>query len=71
MFSLKMKDYVLMLPLMIGGCASQGVVVPIAATCTNPPVPPAWMMAEPSNSLQLLDGLFSIPELASSKIGQR
>ncbi|NNG62030.1 hypothetical protein HKD51_10680 [Pseudomonas fragi] len=40
-------------------CASQGAVVPVAAVCPIPPAPPAWMMAEPSNSLELLDELFS------------
>lgn len=55
-----MKSCALMLPLVIVGCASQGAVVPVAAICPIPPAPPAWMMAEPSNSLELLDELFSI-----------
>ena len=70
MLLLRTKSYVLMLPLGIVGCASQGAVVPIAAICPVPPAPPAWMMAEPSNSLELLDELFSISELESSKTGR-
>ena len=69
MLSLKMKSYALMLPLVIVGCASPGAVVPIAAICPIPPVPPAWMMAEPSNSLELLEELFSISGQESSKTG--
>ena len=60
MLLLRTKSYVLMLPLGIVGCASQGVVVPVAAICPIPPTAPAWMMAEPSNSLELLDELFLI-----------
>ena len=68
MLSLKMKSCALMLPLVIVGCASQGAVVPMVAICPIPPVPPDWMMAEPSNSLELLEELFSISEPESSRI---
>ena len=49
--------------------ASQEVVVPVVGTCPVPPSPPAWAMSEPSNSLQLLDQLFSIsaPESSPTK----
>ncbi|MFU0821762.1 MAG: Lipoprotein [Pseudomonas lundensis] len=70
MLSLKMKGCALMLLLVIAGCASRGAVVPVAASCPIPPAPPAWMMAEPSNSLELLDELFLISEPGSSKTGQ-
>ncbi|WP_416152013.1 MULTISPECIES: lysis system o-spanin lipoprotein Rz1 [unclassified Pseudomonas] len=43
---------------MLAGCASREVVVPLVATCPAPPSAPAWVMQEPSNSLQLLDQLF-------------
>ncbi len=68
MLSLKMKSCALMLQLVIVGCASQGAVVPMVAICPIPPVPPDWMMAEPSNSLELLEELFSISEPESSRI---
>ena len=70
MISLRMKGCALMLLLVIAGCASPGVVVPVAAVCPIPPAPPAWMMAEPSNSLELLDELFSISGQGSSKTDQ-
>lgn len=60
--SLKMKNYVLMLPLALVGCVSQGAVVPMMAICLAPPAPPAWMMSEPSNSLEMLNELFSISD---------
>ncbi|WP_409202039.1 lysis system o-spanin lipoprotein Rz1 [Pseudomonas monsensis] len=31
----------------------------MTATCPAPPEPPAWTMQAPSNSLQLLEQLFS------------
>ncbi|WP_426210360.1 lysis system o-spanin lipoprotein Rz1 [Pseudomonas sp. TWR2-1-1] len=40
----------------------------MVAICPIPPVPPDWMMAEPSNSLELLEELFSISEPESSRI---
>ncbi|VVN50849.1 hypothetical protein PS685_00372 [Pseudomonas fluorescens] len=70
MHSLKMKGCTLMLPLVIAGCASQGALVPVAAICSMPPAPPAWMMVEPSNSLVLLDELFSISGQVSLKTEQ-
>ena len=70
MLLLKMKGFALMLSLVIAGCTSRGAVVPVAAICPIPPAPPAWMMAEPSNSLELLDELFSISGQGSSKIGR-
>ena len=57
MTSLKMKLCAALLPMVLVGCASPGVVVPVSATCPVPPAPPAWTMADPSNSLQLLDDL--------------
>ena len=50
--------------------SSQGAVVPVVAICPAPPAPPAWMMAQPSNSLELLDELFSILGQGSSKTGR-
>ncbi|PTT97864.1 hypothetical protein DBR45_36195 [Pseudomonas sp. HMWF031] len=70
MHSLKMTSSALMLLLVLAGCASREVVVPMAATCPIPPAPPAWAMQEPSNSLQLLDRLFSISAPGSSLIKQ-
>jgi hypothetical protein len=70
MTSLRMKIYAALLPMVLAGCASREVVVPIAATCPVPPAPPAWAMAEPSNSLQLLDELFSISAPGSSPTKQ-
>ena len=70
MILLKMKGYALMLPLVIVGCASQGAVLPVAAICPIPPAAPAWMMAEPSNSLELLDELFLILGPGSLKTRQ-
>ncbi|QJI21919.1 hypothetical protein HKK57_25025 [Pseudomonas sp. ADAK21] len=55
-----MKGCAVLLTILLAGCVSREVVMPIAATCPVPPAPPAWAMQEPSNSLQLLDGLFSI-----------
>ena len=66
MTSLKMKLCVGLLPMVLVCCASPGIVVPVAATCPVPPAPPAWAMAEPSSSLQLLDEAFSIVEPGSS-----
>ena len=60
MISLKMKGCAALLTILLAGCASREVVVPIPATCPAPPAPPAWAMQEPSSSLQLLDELFSI-----------
>lgn len=70
MLSLKMKGCALMLLLVIAGCASRGAVVPVAAICPIPPEAPAWMMEQPSNSLELLDELFLISGPGSSKTGQ-
>jgi hypothetical protein len=69
MHSLKMTSCALLLLLVLAGCASQEVVVPMAATCPVPPSAPAWAMQAPSNSLQLLDQLFfpSEPELLPTK----
>ena len=60
MTSLKIKLCAVLLPMVLAGCVSPGVAVPVAAMCPIPPAPPAWAMAKPSNSLQLLDELFSI-----------
>ncbi|OPK03886.1 hypothetical protein BZ164_13525 [Pseudomonas veronii] len=60
MVSLKMKNCAVLLLTLLAGCASREVVIPVAATCPAPPAPPAWAMQEPSNSLLLLDQLFSI-----------
>ena len=70
MLSLKMKGFALMLSLVIAGCTSWGAVVPVAAICSIPPAPPAWMMEQPSNSLELLDELFLISGPGSSKTKQ-
>jgi hypothetical protein len=70
MISLKMKGCGVLLTTLLAGCASRAVVVPIAATCPVPPAPPAWAMQEPSNSLQLLDELFSISGPGSLLIKQ-
>lgn len=63
------KNSALLLTL-LAGCASREVVVPVAATCPAPPAPPAWAMQAPSNSLRLLDQLFSIFGPVSSPIKQ-
>ncbi|BFT62379.1 hypothetical protein PMm318_A31380 [Pseudomonas moorei] len=55
---------------LLAGCAPREVVVPVAGTCPTPPAPPAWAMQAPSNSLQLLDRLFSISALESSPTKQ-
>ncbi|MNH37072.1 Lipoprotein Rz1 precursor [compost metagenome] len=60
MRSLRMTTCASLLLMVIAGCGSREVVVPVAAVCPVPPAPPAWVMQEPSNSLQLLDDLFSI-----------
>ncbi|MGX5796915.1 lysis system o-spanin lipoprotein Rz1 [Pseudomonas sp. E2-15] len=44
--------------------------MPIAATCPVPPAPPAWVMQEPSNSVEKLDKLFSIYGETSSPTKQ-
>ncbi len=64
MASLKMKSCAVLLTL-LAGCASREVVAPVVGACPVPPAPPAWAMQEPSNSLQLLDRLFSISALGS------
>ncbi|RBJ82720.1 hypothetical protein C3L29_012725 [Pseudomonas sp. MWU12-2534b] len=65
-------SFVLISLLVSAGCASQAPaqVVPVVATCPRPPAPPAWAMQEPSNSLQLLDKLFSISAPGLSAIKQ-
>lgn len=40
----------------LNGCASPQP----ALECQKPPPPPAWMMQEPPNLLQTLDGIISI-----------
>ncbi|MBT9571117.1 MAG: hypothetical protein IV106_08415 [Pseudomonas umsongensis] len=70
MRSLKMTSCVLLSLLVLAGCASREVAVPVAGTCPAPPAPPAWAMQIPSNSLQLLDGLFSTFEPESSPTKQ-
>lgn len=57
---LRMNACAAVLLMVTAGCASREVVVPVAGTCPLPPSPPVWAMQEPSNSLELLDGLFSI-----------
>ncbi|MCF2385209.1 Rz1 family lipoprotein [Enterobacter hormaechei] len=42
----------------LNGCASPQP----ALECPKPPPPPAWMMQEPPNLLQTLDGIISITE---------
>ncbi|MCA7591454.1 Rz1 family lipoprotein [Enterobacter roggenkampii] len=42
--------------LALNGCASPQP----ALECQKPPPPPAWMMQEPPNLLQTLDGIISI-----------
>ncbi|MFL1557963.1 lysis system o-spanin lipoprotein Rz1 [Pseudomonas sp. O64] len=44
--------------------------MPIAATCPVPPAPPAWVMQEPSKSVEKLDKLFSIYGETSSPTKQ-
>ena len=70
MISLKMKGCAALLTILLVGCASRAVVVPIARMCPVPPAPPAWAMQKPSNSLQLLDKLFSISAPGSLLIKQ-
>ncbi|MNG30433.1 Lipoprotein Rz1 precursor [compost metagenome] len=66
----KMKGCAALLLILLAGCASREVVVPIVGTCPVTPAPPAWAMQEPSNSLQLLDRLFSTSAPGSSPTKQ-
>jgi len=52
---------VVMSILALNGCASPQPV----RECVKPPPPPAWMMQEPPNLLQTLDGIITITETAS------
>ena len=70
MASPKMKSCAALLLILIAGCASREVVVPVAGSCPVPPAPPGWAMQAPSKSLQLLDQLFSVSEPGSLPIGQ-
>ncbi|WP_429492940.1 Rz1 family lipoprotein [Pseudomonas sp. S30_BP2TU TE3576] len=65
-----MKHCVALLLTLLAGCASREVVVPVVGTYSVPPAQPAWAMQEPSNSLQLLDQLFSISGPGSLPIKQ-
>ncbi|EEZ3298431.1 hypothetical protein E8S03_005214 [Escherichia coli] len=67
MRELKMKLCVLMLPLVVSACGS---TPPAPVPCVKPPVPPAWAMMPPSNSLRLLDETFSVSETESSATRQ-
>ncbi|WP_162831840.1 lysis system o-spanin lipoprotein Rz1 [Pseudomonas sp. GM78] len=51
---------------MLAGWASWEVVVPVAGPCPVPHASQAWAMQVPSNSLRLLDQLFSTSAQASS-----
>ncbi|EHL5742515.1 Rz1 family lipoprotein [Escherichia coli] len=65
MRELKMKLFVLMLPLVVSACGS---TPPAQVPCVKPPAPPAWAMMPASNSLQLLDETFSVSETELSAI---
>ncbi|WP_420902711.1 lysis system o-spanin lipoprotein Rz1 [Pseudomonas veronii] len=64
------KNSALLLLTLLAGWSSREFVVPVAATCPAPPSPPAWAMQAPSNSVRLLDQLFSISAPVSSPIKQ-
>ncbi|HGO6780366.1 TPA: Rz1 family lipoprotein [Klebsiella aerogenes] len=54
--------------IMVVGCSSKASVQ--CQPQPKPPVPPAWAMMPPSNSLQLLDETFSVSDPESSAIKQ-
>ncbi|UBF39672.1 Rz1 family lipoprotein [Escherichia fergusonii] len=50
---------VMMLPLVVVGCASKQSVRP----CVNPPPPPAWIMQPPPDWQTPLNGIISPSEI--------
>ncbi|HHJ4289982.1 Rz1 family lipoprotein [Escherichia coli] len=58
MRKLKMMLCVMMLPLVVVGCASKHSV----RTCIKPPPPPAWMMQPAPDLLTPLNGIISPSE---------
>ena len=67
----KMRLFAVMLPLAIAGCASSATSSVVGTPQAEVPAPAAWAMTPASNSLQLLDELFSISEPVSSQTGQK
>lgn len=69
---LRTLAFLLLLPLASAGCASRPAVQlqPVATPQAKMPPPAAWAMTPSSNSLELLDELFSISDPASSPTGQ-
>ncbi|HAI1316706.1 TPA: hypothetical protein HIT55_004352 [Escherichia fergusonii] len=59
MRNLKMMLCVMMLPLVVVGCASKQSVRP----CVNPPPPPAWIMQPPTDWQTPLNGIISPSEI--------
>ncbi|EJA1202536.1 Rz1 family lipoprotein [Escherichia coli] len=55
MRKLKMMLCVMMLPLVVVGCASQQSV----SQCVKPPPPPAWIMQSPPDWQTPLNGIIS------------
>ncbi|EGI1234352.1 hypothetical protein H6261_003297 [Escherichia coli] len=55
MRKLKMMLCVMMLPLVVVGCASKQSV----SQCVKPPPPPAWIMQSPPDWQTPLNGIFS------------
>ncbi|AXZ44170.1 TPA: Rz1 family lipoprotein [Escherichia coli] len=61
MRKLKMMLCVMILPLVVVGCASEQSVQP----CVKPPAPPAWMMQPAPDLLTPLNGIISPSESES------
>ncbi|GAB7530183.1 hypothetical protein PS3A_25940 [Pseudomonas sp. 3A(2025)] len=55
-----MKPCAALLLKALAGCASRELAIAVPGNCPKPLAPSAWTLQEPSNSLLLLDVVFSI-----------
>ncbi|MBD0845701.1 hypothetical protein AKG38_04315 [Pectobacterium carotovorum subsp. carotovorum] len=63
MRNVKMRSWLLILPLVAVGCSSQKQnLQPVSSAREQYAAPAAWVMQPPSDSLRLLDETFSISE---------